>query len=397
MTASRVVLISEHFYPEQGATAQLMTDLANGLQKLGFNLKVLTMASPGMKQPVTAINVNYMSGSGIIHTQKNNLLYKGLKGITFFIKALKWCFFNIKKSDTIILVSNPPFIGLVGAILSIIRPTRYIFIFQDIFPRSAILSGILKENSLQALALMRLMKLSCDCSHHTVVLSNSMKDRLYKDITKRASVHVISNWAIEKGDGSHRSSNAFAKMHSYNQYFTVQYSGNFGRLHDIETLLAASLQLRESPIRFVFVGGGYQEKVIKNFILSNNTNNVQCLPYQDRELLPQSLSACDLAVISLKSGAGDTVAPSKFYGIIASGRGVLLICDSNCEIAQLVINYDCGVVIKPGDSHSLSMKIHSLSMQPNVVSRMGQNALNLYKIRFGKDKSIRDYAFLIRG
>ncbi len=397
MIKKDVVIVTQHFYPEQGASAQLMNDVAQGLKNRGMNVRVLTMANNRNKEQLDNIVVHYLKKR--IEAEKNStsIQNKLAKGIFFFYGSLIWCSRNTKQGDTLLIASNPPFIGLLGTILKLTKSTNYIFIFQDIFPRSAILSGAIKKNSLAAYALNGIMRLTCRHASYTIVLSESMKKRFYKDIGRLKTLRVIPNWSIVKYEGSVRSTNLFAKKHSFADYFTVQYSGNFGRLHDIETILKAATDLRNIPVRFVFIGGGFKEKIIKDYIKMNNSGNIRCYPYQDRGLLSQSLEACDLAVISLIPGAEDTVSPSKFYGIIASGRGVLLISKKNSDLAQLIEEYSCGIIIKPGDSRSLAKTINLLAHQPDRVSQMGQNALKLYLNKFGKDKSIDSYASLIGG
>ena len=397
MTKKNLVMITQHFYPEQGATAQLMNDVAEGLQNRDINVKVLTMASNKHKEQLDDIEVHYPKNTLRGEKSSNRIQHKVVNGIFFFYHSLIWCYRNTDKGDKLLIASNPPFIGLLGVVLKLTKSTNYIFIFQDIFPRSAILSGTIKKNSLVAIALNGIMRLTCRYASYTIVLSESMKERFYKDIGRLKTLRVIPNWSIVKHDGSVRTNNLFAKKYSFANYFTVQYSGNFGRLHDIETILRAATDLKTMPVRFVFIGGGFKEKIIKEYITINNSGNIRCYPYQDRSLLSQSLEACDLAVISLIPGAEDTVSPSKFYGIIASGRGVLLISEKNSDLAQLIEQYNCGILIKPGDSLSLAKTINLLAQQPNRVSQMGRNALKLYLDKFGKDKSIDSYASLIEG
>ena len=45
MTPRRLILVSEHYQPSSGATAQLMHDLSRGLAELGWNITVLTATS----------------------------------------------------------------------------------------------------------------------------------------------------------------------------------------------------------------------------------------------------------------------------------------------------------------------------------------------------------------
>ena len=384
----RLLLISEHFEPSTGATAQLMTDLAAGLHRRGWSLIVLT-ATPG-----GALNfpVQRLGGHGGVAL---GVGAKALRGGRFLLGSLLWCLRQGRSGDVVLIVSNPPFIGLLGPLLQLSRRLRYVFVFQDLFPRSAVLSGVLPAAGPVALVWRNLMQQVCRHSATTVVLSQAMEERLRRDLGRELPLEVIHNWAVERGLSKPRAQNAFAEEHGFAGRFTLQYSGNFGRLHDLLTLLEAARLVQDSTVQFVFIGGGAKGAQIDAYQQGFELKNVLRLPYQPRQRLPESLGACDLSAIGLIPGAEDTVAPSKFYGILASGRGVVLIARRSCDLAQLVMQEGCGIVVEPGEAAELAEKLQTLSQHPEQVATMGQRSLELYEQQFGVERSIDRYAALL--
>src|SRR3954453_3798908 len=77
-------------------------------------------------------------------------------------------------------------------------------------------------------------------------------------------------------------------------------------------------------------------------------------PYQERALLKYSLSVPDLHWISLKPSLEGLIVPSKFYGIAAAGRPIIAITAQNGEIARLVREHNCGLIIAPGQVDTLA-------------------------------------------
>jgi glycosyltransferase involved in cell wall biosynthesis len=223
-----------------------------------------------------------------------------------------------------------------------------------------------------------------------------MEARLRRDLGRPLPLTVIHNWAVERGNANRREQSGFAREHGYAERFSVQYSGNFGRLHDLLTLLEAARLLRQEPIQFVFIGGGAKQRQIEAYRSGFELPNVLQLPYQPRQRLPESLAACDLAAIGLIPGAEDTVAPCKFYGILASGRGVLLIARRSCDLAQLVLRDGCGLVVEPGEAAELAERLQALSRQPDQVWEMGERSLKLYQERFGLERSLARYEAVLR-
>ena len=388
----RLLMISEHFEPSSGATAQLMSDLARGLHRRGWKITVLT-ATPGAELDFPVVRLN---GPKRPNGESRGVVGKALHGLHFLLGSLLWCLRRGHRSDGLLIVSNPPFIGLIGPVLRVCRGLPYVFILQDLFPRSAVLSGVLPATGALTLLWQELMAQVCKNSSKTVVLSQAMEARFRRDVGHQLPLTVIHNWAVERGAQIERKHSEFAAEHGYRDSFTVQYSGNFGRLHDLHTLLEAARLLQEQAIQFVFIGGGAKESQITAYQNNYRLRNVLQLPYQPRLRLPQSLAACDMAAIGLIPGAEDTVAPCKFYGILASGRPVLLIARRSCDLAELVIRAGCGLVVEPGEASELAQQLQEISKQPEQVRSMGERSMALYQQRFGLERSLTKYEAVLK-
>jgi glycosyltransferase involved in cell wall biosynthesis len=326
---------------------------------------------------------------------RTSLLAKALRGILFFVGSLCWCLRFGRRGQKVLIASNPPFIGLLGPILRF-WGFSYVFIFQDLFPRSAVLTGVLPAAGPLTWCWQTLMTLVCRQSSRTVVLSEAMEQRLVREFGSDLPVSLIHNWAVEAALPLPRAQNPFAKELGLESFFTVQYSGNFGRLHDLLTLLEAARLLECEPIRFLFIGDGAKVRQIEAYRTGLGLRNVIQLPYQPREKLPESLGACDLAAIGLIPGAEDTVAPCKFYGILASGRPVLLVARRTCDLAKLVLAENCGLVVEPGEAALLADALRVLQLDKPLVEAMGARSLALYRNRFGIKRSLAAYQALLQ-
>ena len=390
----RLLLISEHFQPSTGATAQLMTDLASDLVSLGWRVAVLT-ATAGPKTSLPDAPMVVRLNNALRRQSRAGVFGKTMRGMQFLVSSLIWCLVQGRQGDVILIVSNPPFIGLLGPLLHTLRGLPYVFVFQDLFPQTAVISGLLPPSSPVTSSWRWLMSWVYRQSTTTVVLSDSMRQQLIRDLGHQRPIAVIHNWAVEQALASPRASNPFAVKHGFQHRFTVQYSGNFGRLHDLDTLLETACILLSHPVQFVFIGGGAKQSQIDASCESHALTNVLRLPYQPRATLPYSLGACDLAAISLMPGAENSMAPCKFYGILASGRGVVLVARRTCDLAQLVLNEGLGLVVNPGESDALAEQLLQLSRDPEQVEAIGHRARSLYEKRFGRERSIQAYASLL--
>ena len=177
----------------------------------------------------------------------------------------------------------------------------------------------------------------------------------------------------------------------------VGYSGNLGRAHDFDTILAASERLRDDPrIIFLFIGSGHNLDKLANLVKSRGLDaNFRFIPYQERAFLKYSLGVPDLHWLSLKPELEGLIVPSKFYGIAAAGRPTIAITAADGEIANLVRNYHCGRVIEPGESEKLAATILKLSRNPEQLATMGRNARAMLDAQFTRRAAFRRWSAVL--
>ena len=86
--------------------------------------------------------------------------------------------------------------------------------------------------------------------------------------------------------------------------FVVGYSGNLGRVHDFETVLAAAEQLHKEPrIVFLMIGGGKRfEDLVRSVEDRGLEGTFRFRPYQEASVLPFALNVPDVHWLSLGRG-----------------------------------------------------------------------------------------------
>jgi glycosyltransferase involved in cell wall biosynthesis len=270
----QISILTQYFYPSHAATAQLMTDLAKGLSEHDFNLNIFTGTKSNLDVP------DFLTQVEIIHAfspikSSTSIFSKIISSIFFLISAVGYVMFNLSGNTPLLIASNPPYAGILGILFNIVRRGKYYFLLQDIFPESAAMSGIMKQNSILYKFFSKIIYVTYKYSEYIIVLSTSMQEFLekkYPDL--KTKIKVIENWAIEDIPVVSKPANNFAQQHELDEIFTVLYSGNMGRLHDIETITEAAKILKDEPIKFVFIGDGAKTKVVKQAIENYQLKNV---------------------------------------------------------------------------------------------------------------------------
>lgn len=188
--------------------------------------------------------------------------------------------------------------------------------------------------------------------------------------------------------------NNFVKKLKLEDKFVVQYSGNMGLWNELKTIGEAVKQNTEE-ITFMFVGGGMRKSELFEPFLSKDSKNVISLPFQPNDELGSLLSACHIALVSLRSGLEGMAVPSKIYGILAAGIPIIALVPSKSEIAMIVEEENCGIVVDPIDVNGLIRAIQYLKSEEIIRSEMGKRARNAFENKYTTKIIASEYKKLI--
>ena len=386
----KVIFINRYFYPDQSATSQLLTDLAFSMTDIGKEIHVITSQqsysgdnhSLPRKEIVRDVHIHRIRTT---HFGRAALIGRSIDYLSFYFSSMTLLLTLTSKEDMIVAETDPPLISIVAAFVAKLKAARLINWLQDLFPEVATELGVKIARPPLSTLLKFLRNRTLYYADKNVVIGTLMADKLEKEGVPKEKISTIHNWA----DGTKiqpikPDNNPFRKAWNLNNKFVIGYSGNMGRSHDFDTILEAIHILKDDPsIVFLFIGDGAQLPRIREEISKRDLSNVVFKPYQDRERLAESLSACDVHLITLKSTLEGLIVPSKFYGIAAAGRPSIFIGDPNGEIAQILQKYDCGISIIEGDGVALAEAIHQLKGNPTRHLELSENARHMFAQYFG--------------
>lgn len=193
-----------------------------------------------------------------------------------------------------------------------------------------------------------------------------------------------------------QSDNPFRQNWQLGGKFVVGYSGNLGRAHEFETMLATAERLRDDArIVFLMIGGGRRfEQLIKAVKARGLEASFRFRPYQERTMLPYSLGVPDVHWLSLDPRLEGLIVPSKFYGIAAASRPIVMIGDRDGEIGRLVRQHCCGIAVAPGDADGVANALRRWSKEPQETSEMGQRARQMLDTQFTRRRALEQWGRL---
>ncbi|MBW4643797.1 MAG: glycosyltransferase family 4 protein [Goleter apudmare HA4340-LM2] len=394
----RLSIITEFFPPDYAATGQLIEELVQNLEHQGISIEVFT-GQPGYAFGVSTAPCVEQVGEIRIRRSRSARLWSGrvrgkaMNGVLFTLRAALHLIKNARRHDVFLLTSAPPFLPIVGYLVHLFFGVSYVCLIYDIYPDIAIALGVVPHKHWLAKFWRGINKKIWQKSQGIIVLSPAMKQRVIANCPEVADkVSVIHSWGdpdlirpIAKED------NWFAKKYNLVNKFTVLYSGNMGRCHDMDTILHAAKQLQDEPIQFVCIGGGPKQEGFIREVNQLGLSNFLFLPYQDKEILPYSLTACDLSLVSVEAGMDSLVAPSKLYPALATGRPVAVVCSEYSYLNQLITEAKCGACLENGDSYGLAEFIRLLNSDRQLAERMGKAARQYLQSNFTPEIIAKEY------
>ncbi|MFQ4140820.1 glycosyltransferase family 4 protein [Chlorogloeopsis sp. ULAP02] len=372
-------VITQFFPPDYAATGQLIEELVSQLGQQGVDIEVFT-GQPGYAfkssnaPAIEKFDRVLVKRSRTAQLWPGRIRGKAVNGVLFTLRAILHVIRNSRDCNLLLLTTAPPFLPIVGYLAHILFRRPYVCILYDLYPDIAIALNVISRNHWLARLWQKINKLVWQKSQALVVLSPAMKQRVTAICPQVADkVFVIHSW----GDPDvivpiAKQENWFAWKYDLVNKFTVVYSGNMGRCHDMDTILETAKILKDEPIKFVFVGGGAKREELSNRAHQLGLSNFVFIPYQDKNVLPYSLTAGDLSLVSVDAGMESLVAPSKLYPMLATARPVAVICSQYSYLTQLIAEANCGATFENRDSYGLANFIRLLSQDKELAKRMGK-------------------------
>lgn len=398
----KLSVFTQFYPPDYAATGQLIEELAVELANLGIEVQVFT-GQPGYAFQEAFAPLKEHSDKLHIRRSRTAKLWnsrirgKTVNGLLFCLRSGLHLLKSASRGDILLLTTAPPFLQILGYLTNRCFGTPYVCLIYDLYPDVAVELKVVSPQNYLVQGWNWLNKKIWQQAKSIVVLSSTMKERVQTKCPEVSNkIAVIHNWAnpdwIVPIAKQH---NWFAQAHELVDTFTVLYSGNMGRCHEADTILAAAKLLQNEPIQFVFIGGGAKHKTCLQQVKELNLPNCRFLPYQEKHVLPYSLTACDLSLVSIDSGMEGLVAPSKLYGILASGRPVAAICDPHSYLRSLLRDAKCGATFNNGDSTGLAKFILHLANNPELANKMGSAGRKYLKLNFTPEIIALQYSQLL--
>lgn len=276
--------------------------------------------------------------------------------------------------DLVVAMTDPPFEGIVGAFVAMLKRKPYVYNIRDLYPDMAVGGSIVKPGML-ARVWEKLHRWALKRATRVIVLGEDMRLRiLAKGIACERVVIVRDGAEIPAGGTPAALFDAEVTREIRDGFkYVLVHAGNIGFYGAWETLLEGARILTGSGIGLVFVGDGAQKERLQ--AAARDIPNVRFLPFFPNNKIPSVLAAADAHIITVKRGLEGVVVPSKLYGILAAGKPVVAVAPQECDVVSLSKERGFGVCASPEDAEEFAQCVNDLFRDDASLKIMGTAAM----------------------
>lgn len=402
-----ILAYSIYYYPEVASTAQIYTDLFEGLAK-DFEITVIcavpcytgTIPSEYKEkkiyyedhEEVQIIRVPVREYS------KANKKSRILNILDFWREAKKVTRKIGKNFDLIFTYSQPPILGgMLGVYASRILKAPMIYGIQDFNPEQTMAVNY-AGNALVFKLMMVLDKRSCRKSECVIVPGRDLGETIEGRFANQATPYyeVINNWIDDEVVVPLPKNNpkiqAFKREYGLEGKFVIMYSGNIGLYYDLPNIMEIIAEFKDQKdVVFAFVGEGAVKPELERIVKKEALTNVVFIPYQPKENLVYSLNAADVHLVTNAKGIKGVSCPSKAYGIMATNIPMIGILEPGSEIWRIIEEYNCGILAETGDYKAVRLAFETVIEQRSSFVDSHSTGRKTLDKNFSRKEAIERY------
>jgi glycosyltransferase involved in cell wall biosynthesis len=380
--AMRILLLNLYYPPDTSATAKMAETVVHALAR--ENEVTILCGRPSYdpaerrawrffqseeKQNVRIVRV------GSSDFPRFNMKKRVLNYLTYTALVIPRALFT--PCDAVLAMTDPPFQGIIGALVALLKRKPYFYNIRDMYPDMAVGGSILAPGLL-ARVWEKLHRWALRRASKVIVLGEDMRNRIVAKGVRAAQIgivrdgtEIISSSAPQ--DLPARLDNEVIRTIRGDFQFVLLHAGNIGFYGAWETLITAARQLVGCGIGLVFVGEGAQRAQLET--AANGVSNIRFLSFFPSSKIPSVLAAADAHLITVRRGLEGVVVPSKMYGILAAGKPIVAVAPQETDAVALGEKMGFGVGADPDRPDQLASVIRELAGDPARIARMGQAAL----------------------
>ena len=317
-----------------------------------------------------------------------------------------WAFFGFTLSAStaallagkhdVVIATSPPLITVIPGWMAAhlhLRPVPWVFEVRDLWPESAVTTGVLSASSPITKILSLLERFACASADAVNVLTPAFADNIVeRGLAPRDKLCQVTNGADIDLFQPRPRDNEVRRSLGWGDRTVVMYAGAHGRANALGQLIDTAERLANRPdILLACVGDGPERKELEAETRRRGVTNLVFYGPQPKQRMADFVNACDVGAAVLQNNPTfRTVYPNKVFDYMACERPSLLAIDGIarhlvCDEAQ------AGLFAEPENPDAIAEAIRQLADHPEERARLGENGRRWVLANATRDSLARRY------
>lgn len=325
----------------------------------------------------------------------NTNFFGRLKGYFSFVSnAIKAGRSKVEGKFDVLLVTSPPlFLGITAWRLSKILKVPYIFEVRDLWPESAIDTGVVSNPVIIRLA-YALEAFIYKKAARINVLTPAFKKTLIEQkkissskisFIPNAADFALSDHLLETFDAK-----SFRQELGIDDRLVITYVGAHGVANHLDQILDAAELVQDTKVLFQLIGDGMRKPALMKMAKQRGLSNIVFRDSVPKQEVFKYILASDLGASVLKKvDTFKTIYSNKTFDYMACQKPVLLCIDGVSR--ELVANAQCGSYAEPENPVEIARVVRSYFDQPEKIRSEGLNGYHYAKKHFDRSVLANQY------
>lgn len=384
-----ILVVSQHFYPEQFR----INDLCYSLAKRGHKVTVLTGLPNYPKGKIfkgyrwfrnrTQIVNNVTIKRCSLVGRGNGIIRLGINYIWFAISASIKALFMKKDFDLIYVYQTSPITMAWPAIVMKKLAKRPLIIHcLDQWPIS-VATGPIKKDGILYKLLYKISKATYNKADLITISSKSFKKYFENELQiKDKGLMYYPSYAERAYEGI---------KHIENEIFDFVFAGNIGPAQSVETIIKAANLLKDNnKIKFHIVGDGLSKEACKKMAEELNLDNVIFYDFRPVEEVKEFYEIADAFIITMVDNeVVNATLPAKLQSYMLAKRPI--VGAINGEVKEVIEEATCGLCCKSLDYEAFAkILLKMYNSKREQLEEWSNNSYKYYQTNYEKEKCLDD-------
>ncbi len=288
-----------------------------------------------------------------VKKHRSSLIRRAANYISYTALAMLAALFKTGKVDRVFAGTDPIFMAPMIFAVSVIKKAGLVLDERDLFPETAIATGVVKEGALTRL-LFSMQQFFRRRAVSILTATPGIRRKLieYGHPEEKVTLLYNADVFVEEDLAALDDGPSLRKIAGAG--FIAGYAGGLGIVNDVTTIVRAALRLKNvAGTAFVIVGEGEKRGKYERWIREEGAENIYFLGAKPRAKTRSLIKQMDVCFVALPPGEHfHATLTSKMFDYMAAGKPVLFCGGGDTE--ELLGVSGGGAAVPPGDDRGLA-------------------------------------------